>query len=110
MRKVSDPERYGIAALDERKIVEIQEKPEKPKSNYAVVGYYMYDEKVFDIIREQEFSTRGELEITDVNNAYVKNGILTYGILEGEWTDAGTMESFRSANKIMMDCNNEIKE
>ncbi len=109
LRRVSDPERYGIAALDERKIIEIQEKPEKPKSNYAVIGYYMYDEKVFDIIREQEFSTRGELEITDVNNAYVKKGTLTYGILEGEWTDAGTMESFRSANKIMIDCNNEIK-
>ena len=110
LRKVYDPERYGIAALDERKIIEIQEKPENPKSNYAVIGYYMYDERVFDIIREQEFSARGELEITDVNNAYVKNGTLTYGILEGEWTDAGTMESFRSANKIMIDCNNVIKE
>ncbi|MCK5224524.1 NTP transferase domain-containing protein, partial [Candidatus Calescamantes bacterium] len=79
LRKVSDPERYGIAALDERKIVEIQEKPEKPKSNYAVIGYYMYDEKVFDIIRKQKFSARGELEITSVNNAYVNDHMLTYG-------------------------------
>ncbi|MCK5399696.1 NTP transferase domain-containing protein [bacterium] len=84
LRKVSDPERYGIAALDERKIIEIQEKPEKPKSNYAVIGYYMYDEKVFDIIRKQKFSARGELEITSVNNAYVNDHMLTYGILKGD--------------------------
>ena len=109
LRKVSDPERYGIAALDERKIIEIQEKPEKPKSNYAVIGYYMYDEKVFDIIRKQKFSARGELEITSVNNAYVNDHMLTYGILKGDWTDAGTIESFWRANQIMKKCGNRIK-
>ena len=108
LRKVSDPERYGVAALDEHKIIEIQEKPEKPKSDYAVIGYYMYDDQVFDIIRNQNYSARGELEITDVNNAYIKKGQLTYGVLDGEWTDAGTLESFWYANEIMRNVDNEI--
>ena len=100
LRKVKDPTRYGIAAMDEKQIVEIQEKPLNPKSNYAVIGYYMYDSKVFDIIRKLKPSSRQEYEITDVNNEYVKLGELTYGILGGEWTDAGTFESLNYANAI----------
>lgn len=102
VKKVSDPNRYGIAALDEKQIVGIEEKPNNPKSDYAVIGYYMYDSKVFDIIRSLKPSARGEYEITDVNNAYIKLGQLTYDILEGEWTDAGTFESLNYANKLFM--------
>jgi glucose-1-phosphate thymidylyltransferase len=92
LRKVSDLERYGIAALDELKVVKIEEKPKEPKSNYAVIGIYMYDNKVFDIIKTLKPSKRGEYEITSVNNEYIKNNELTYDILKGEWTDAGTFE------------------
>jgi len=102
LKKVSDPSRFGIAALDEKQIIEIQEKPQNPKSDYAVIGYYMYDSKVFDIIRKIEISSRGEYEITDVNNEYIKLGELNYGILEGEWTDAGTFESWNYANKLFL--------
>jgi glucose-1-phosphate thymidylyltransferase len=108
LRKVTDPERYGIAALDEKRIIQIEEKPEKPKSDYAVIGIYMYDEKVFDIIRSIKPSARGEYEITSVNNAYIERGELTYDVLEGEWTDAGTFESYYYANKLLMETN-EIK-
>lgn len=110
LKEVSDPTRYGIAALDERKIVEIEEKPDTPKANYAVIGYYMYDEKVFDLIRQQEPSQRGELEITDVNNRYVERGEMEYDILEGGWTDAGTFESLQIADRMLLACNNEINE
>ena len=108
LRKVSDPERYGIAALDELKVIKIEEKPKKPKSNYAVIGIYMYDNKVFDIIKKIKPSARGEYEITSVNNEYIKNDELTYDILEGEWTDAGTFESLQYANKIAFKYNNKI--
>lgn len=110
LRKVSDPERYGIAALDELKVIEIEEKPKKPKSDYAVIGIYMYDNKVFDIIKKIKPSARGEYEITSVNNEYIKNNELTYDVLKGEWTDAGTFESLQYANKIAFRCNNEIQE
>jgi len=110
LKKVGDPERYGIAAIDEQKIIEIQEKPSKPKTNYAVIGYYMYDSKVYDIIRQIKTSARGELEITDVNNKYIGLKEMKYDILEGEWTDAGTFESYIYANKIMFDCNNRLNE
>ncbi len=102
LKKVGDPERYGVAAIDEKQVVQIEEKPEKPKSNYAVIGYYMYDYKVFDIIRNIEPSKRGELEITSVNNSYIELGELEYGVLEGDWTDAGTFESWQFANKLML--------
>tara|TARA_Y100000310_G_scaffold274378_1_gene290359 strand:+ start:4994 stop:5812 length:819 start_codon:yes stop_codon:yes gene_type:complete len=102
LRKVKDPVRYGIVAMDEKQIVEIQEKPLNPKSDYAVIGYYMYDSKVFDIIRKLKPSSRQEYEITDVNNEYVKLGELTYDVLDGEWTDAGTFESLNYANKIFI--------
>jgi len=110
LRKVSDPERYGIAALDELKVIKIEEKPKEPKSNYAVIGIYMYDNKVFDIIKKIKPSARGEYEITSVNNEYIKNDELTYDILKGEWTDAGTFESLQYANKIAFRYNNEIQE
>jgi len=108
LKEVIDPTRYGIAALDEEKIIEIQEKPNLPKTNYAVIGYYMYDEKVFDFIRHQKISERGEYEITDVNNEYIKIGEMQYDILEGDWTDAGTFESLQIANQMLLNCNNEI--
>ncbi len=101
LKKVGDPERYGVAAIDEKHIIEIEEKPKKPKSEFAVIGYYMYDSKVFDIIKGLEPSARGEYEITSVNNAYVKLGELTYGILEADWTDAGTFESWQHANQML---------
>jgi glucose-1-phosphate thymidylyltransferase len=110
LKEVSDPTRYGIAALDERKIIEIEEKPGSPKTNFAVIGYYMYDERVFDFIRQQKISERGELEITGVNNEYIKRGEMEYDILEGDWTDAGTFESLQIANQMLLRCNNEINE
>ncbi len=110
LKKVGDPTRYGIAALDEQKIVEIEEKPKSPKTTFAVIGYYMYDEKVFDFVKRQKVSERGEFEITDVNNEYIKLGEMEYDILEGEWTDAGTFESLQIANQMLLECDNEIRE
>jgi len=109
LKRVGDPERYGIAALDEHRVLNIEEKPNAPKSNYAVIGYYFYDNKVFDIIRQQKPSDRGEYEITDVNNTYIKLGELTYSILEGPWTDAGTLESWHYANEMLKKYYNEVK-
>jgi len=108
LKEVSDPTRYGIAALDEEKIIEINEKPGIPKTNFAVIGYYMYDEKVFKFIKQQKPSERGEYEITDINNEYIKLGEMEYDILKGDWTDAGTFESWQIANQMLLDCNNEI--
>jgi glucose-1-phosphate thymidylyltransferase len=102
LKKVGDPERYGVAAIDEQQIVAIEEKPEHPRSDFAVIGYYLYDAQVFDLIRGIQPSARGELEITAVNNAYIAKGELTYGVLEGEWTDAGTFESWQHANRMML--------
>ena len=83
------------------KLLELPEKPENPKSNYAVTGLYIYDKNVFDIIKKLKPSGRGELEITDVNNAYIKQGKMEYSILEGFWTDAGTPESLLLAAKLV---------
>ncbi|MBE3142372.1 MAG: NTP transferase domain-containing protein [Planctomycetes bacterium] len=102
LKKVGDPERYGVAAIDEQQIMSIEEKPKEPKSNFAVIGYYLYDDQVFDIIRGIATSARGELEITAVNNAYIACGQLTYGVLDGDWTDAGTFESLQHANQLLM--------
>lgn len=102
LRKVGDPERYGVAAIDEQQVISIEEKPKQPKSNFAVIGYYLYDEQIFDIIRGIATSDRGELEITAVNNAYIALGQLTYGVLDGDWTDAGTFESLQHANQLLM--------
>ncbi len=101
LKEVADPSRFGIAALDERQIIAIEEKPSAPKSNYAVVGLYFFDAQVFDIIREIEPSARNELEITSVNNAYIRRGQLQYSICGIPWTDAGTFESLQEANRIV---------
>jgi glucose-1-phosphate thymidylyltransferase len=100
LKEVPDPRRFGVAELREGKIVAIEEKPENPKSRYAVTGIYMYDAEVFEIIKTLKPSQRGELEITDVNNAYIARGTLTYGILKGWWTDAGTPASLAVANEL----------
>lgn len=101
LRKVPDPQRFGVPVLDGPRVVRIEEKPEKPKSHYAVIGIYMYDGKVFDIIRTLTPSGRGELEITDVNNAYIERDEMTWDQLEGWWTDAGTFESLLLASNLV---------
>jgi glucose-1-phosphate thymidylyltransferase len=101
IKKVPDPQRFGVVEFRRGKIVRITEKPKKPKTNYIVTGIYMYDAKVFDIIKTLNPSRRGELEITDVNNAYVKLGQLRYDILPGFWTDSGTFDSLLRANNLI---------
>jgi glucose-1-phosphate thymidylyltransferase len=100
LQKVHDPQRYGVAELDGDKIISIEEKPQQPKSNFAVTGIYMFDSSVFDIVKTLKPSGRGELEITDVNNAYIARGELTYDVLQGWWTDAGTHASWAKANEL----------
>lgn len=100
IQEVHDPERYGVAELSVDQIISIEEKPKLPKSNYAVTGIYMFDSHVFEIIRELKPSERGELEITDVNNAYIATKELSYNILNGWWTDAGTHASYSKANEL----------
>jgi len=100
IQQVPDPNRYGVAELDGDHIVSIEEKPASPKSSYAVTGIYMYDSRVFDIVNTLKPSGRGELEITDVNNAYIARNELTYDVLQGWWTDAGTHESLDLANEL----------
>ncbi|KAF4323384.1 hypothetical protein G195_003546, partial [Phytophthora kernoviae 00238/432] len=100
IQAVPDPQRFGVPELDGDRIVSIEEKPHQPKSNYAVTGIYMFDRDVFDIIKTLKPSARGELEITDVNNAYIERGDLTYDILKGWWTDAGTHASLARANEL----------
>ena len=102
LKQVPYPQRFGVAQVSGDKIIAIEEKPEKPKSDYAIIGIYFYDALVFDIIRELKPSARGELEITDVNNAYIAKSRLAYDILEGWWTDAGTFESLDRANELVM--------
>jgi len=101
LKEVEDPERFGVASIADERIVKIEEKPEKPESNLAVIGIYMYDNKVFDIIRTLEPSKRGELEITDVNNTYIHKKSLIFDTLDGWWTDAGTFESLYEANFLV---------
>jgi glucose-1-phosphate thymidylyltransferase len=101
LKEVPDPERFGVPVIDGDKIIKIEEKPETPQSNYAVTGIYLYDNTVFDIIKTLEPSQRGELEITDVNNAYIERGNMTYEILDGWWTDAGTFDSLRVATNLV---------
>lgn len=101
LKEVPDPERFGVPIIDGNHITAIEEKPKKPKSNYAVIGIYMYDEHVFDIIKTLRPSDRGELEITDVNNAYIKNNMMTFEIIDGWWTDAGTFESLFKATCLV---------
>ena len=101
LKKVPDPERFGVPVLDGDKIVKIEEKPSKPASDYAVTGIYMYDNTVFDIIKTLDPSARGELEITDVNNVYIERGVMTWCELEGWWTDAGTFTSLLHAGALV---------
>lgn len=101
LKKVTDPQRFGVPELDGERIVRIEEKPAEPKSSYAVTGIYMYDRRVFDFIRRLKPSGRGELEITDVNNHYIREGDLFYDVLDGWWTDAGTFESLFHANELI---------
>jgi glucose-1-phosphate thymidylyltransferase len=101
LKEVQDAERFGVAELSGQRIVGIEEKPRQPKSNYAVTGIYMYDASVFEKIKTLVPSHRGELEITDVNNAYIREGTMTFSFLDGWWTDAGTFESLlRAANLV----------
>ncbi len=101
LKQVHDPERFGVPVFgDGRRIIAIEEKPSEPKSNYAVTGLYIYDNKVFDYIRNCRPSGRGELEITDVNNLYINDDELDYVELQGFWSDAGTFESLYRTNKF----------
>jgi glucose-1-phosphate thymidylyltransferase len=100
IKKVPDPARYGVPTLQGDRIVKITEKPKHPESDYCVTGIYMYDSRVFEIIKNLKPSNRGELEITDVNNHYILENSMTYGILDGWWTDAGTHESLEHATVL----------
>ncbi|AIQ20833.1 MULTISPECIES: sugar phosphate nucleotidyltransferase [unclassified Paenibacillus] len=100
IQEVIDPSRFGVPELEGDRIVSIEEKPATPKSNYAVTGIYMFDSEVFKIIKTISPSARGELEITDVNNAYINRGELTFDVLQGWWTDAGTHVSLAKANGL----------
>ena len=101
LKEVPDPQRFGVPVFDGERIVRIEEKPKQPKSAYAVIGIYMYDHKVFDYIHSLRPSARGEFEITDVNNLYLEARELSYSILQGWWTDAGTFESLLRANNLV---------
>jgi glucose-1-phosphate thymidylyltransferase len=107
LKQVPDAERFGVAEVSGGRVVGIEEKPKRPKSDYAVTGIYMYDSTVFDKIKTLVPSNRGELEITDVNNAYIREGAMTFSFLEGWWTDAGTFDSLlRAANLVAQSVTN----
>lgn len=101
LKEVADPQRFGVPVFESGRIVRIEEKPKEPKSAYAVVGIYMYDATVFDRIRKLQPSARGEFEITDVNNQFLDDGTLTYSMLDGWWTDAGTFDSLLRATNLV---------
>jgi glucose-1-phosphate thymidylyltransferase len=101
LKEVADPQRFGVPVFEGGRIVRIEEKPQEPKSPYAVIGIYMYDATVFDRIRKLQPSARGEFEITDVNNQYLADGTLTHSMLEGWWTDAGTFDSLLRATNLV---------
>ncbi|MGI6595626.1 MAG: NTP transferase domain-containing protein [Elusimicrobia bacterium] len=101
LKETNTPEKFGVAEIKEGRITKITEKPKHPLSNFAVIGIYMYDNNVFDIIKTLEPSGRGELEITDVNNRYLEEGKLAFGVMDGWWTDAGTFESLLRANNLV---------
>ena len=101
LKKVPDPQRFGVPEIEGRRVLRVEEKPKEPKSEYAVIGVYFYDAEVFEIIKTLKPSARGELEITDVNNAYIERGEMTWDELEGWWTDAGTFESLLRAGTLV---------
>ena len=109
LKQVGDAERFGVAEIEGDRIIGIEEKPAKPKSNYAVTGIYMYDESVFAKTRNLKPSARGELEITDVNNAYINEGTMSFNYLEGWWTDAGTFESLLRAANLVRETKSDTK-
>lgn len=111
LKEVDDPERFGCPEICGSRIVRIEEKPKQPKTRYAVTGMYLYDNGVFDKIRQVRPSWRGELEITDVNNLYVAEGALTYSVLDGWWTDAGTFDSLlRAWNMVAQSGANKMRK
>lgn len=99
LKEVKDPERYGVAEIEDGKIKKIVEKPKNPKSNKAVIGVYLYDENVFNHIEKIAASARGEYEVTDLNNKYLEEGLLDYGVIDGYWIDAGTFDGMLEASK-----------
>ena len=101
LKAVPDPGRYGVAELSVQRILSIEEKPQKPKSDYAVAGIYLYPPEVFEVIKQLKPSRRGELEITDVNRYFLEQGRLGFTLLDGYWTDAGTLESLALANQLV---------
>jgi glucose-1-phosphate thymidylyltransferase len=110
LKRVTDPQRFGVPEIDGKRVLRIEEKPKEPKSEFAVIGIYMYDNMVFDIIRTLKPSGRGELEITDVNNAYIKRDQMTWDELEGWWSDAGTFESLLHASNLVAETGANQKE
>ncbi len=101
LKGVPNPTRFGVATLKGDRVIKIEEKPKAPETDWAVTGLYLYDAEVFEIIRTLKPSGRGELEITDVNNAYIDRGLMGYDLMDGWWTDAGTFESLSQANKLI---------
>jgi glucose-1-phosphate thymidylyltransferase len=101
LKEVPDPQRFGVPELAGDRVVRIEEKPKVPKSKYAVIGIYFYDPQVFEFIRTLKPSDRGELEITDVNNWYIERNVMTWDVLEGWWTDAGTLDSLIRASNLV---------
>ncbi len=108
LKEVPDANRFGVAEIAGDHIVSIEEKPAKPKSNYAVTGLYLYDNDVFEIISTLKPSGRGELEITDVNNEYIRQGAMSYSVLGGFWSDAGTFESLLRVGVMVQKYRNKL--
>lgn len=108
IKEIENPKSFGVAEIKDDKVINIIEKPSDPKTNYAVVGVYLYDYTVFDIISNMKPSKRGELEITDVNTAYIKTDSLTYAMLNSDWLDTGNFKSLHDANTIMSNLKNKI--
>jgi glucose-1-phosphate thymidylyltransferase len=101
LKQVENPQRFGVPVMEGDRILRIEEKPKAPRSNFAVTGFYMYDPSVFEIIKTLKPSGRGELEITDVNNAYIERGEMTWEVIDGWWSDAGTFDSLLRANILV---------
>lgn len=101
LKEVEDPHRFGVPVIEGDRLVRVEEKPKNPASSYAVTGIYMYDATVFDYIKTLTPSQRGELEITDVNNLYIEQGTMTWSVLDGWWTDAGTFDSLLRASNLV---------
>ena len=109
LRKVKDPHRYGVATFNNGKLVKITEKPKTPDSDYCITGIYIYDKEVFKIIKTLNKSERGEIEVTDINNLYIRDGNASWCLIEKDWTDAGTWESYKSANDLFFENKEEKK-